>query len=377
MNNDKKFINELWKKAENTLYALYGDMPDIRILNRFYSEKMTFGGSDAIILWDRVGKIRCEALKRNHFIRTSGNAGSCFTAYLLGAAENNPLPLHYRCEKCGRTEFADKSYALPFDACEKECHCTGIMRPDGFDIPYEMNLVNLRSPRISLVVSSGFLSEAERMTSEYPSISVVPYSAFDKAEELSEKTGVDFHEVCVGISEKISSDERITRELTKGNTAGIANFDLQIEGFASVNDALNLAKPETTHEILKLVSALHGTGTWINNAERLVKEGVGIKDIPTSRDDLFMLLRDSLQSAGYSDNGIAFELTERIRHGRLDASSRLILSSLDLPEWFMDYVESIKYMFPKAHSVSYLREALAFMWFKLNYPEKFDAVAKN
>lgn len=305
---NRKLINDLWQKAEKRLFTIYGDMPDISILNRFYSEKRAFSGSDVIISWARVGEICHEAAGRNHFAVVRGTVGSCFTAYLLGATENNPLPLHYHCKKCGHTELVDSGKALPFDLLAKACTCGEVMHPDGFDIPYEMNLVNLRLPRLSIVVSSEFFSEAVRMASDYPSITVV----------------------------------------AKANTGENARM----------KEAISLAKPKTTYEILKIVSALHGTGTWINNAEKLIKDGISIADIPTSRDDVFMLLRDRLWAAGCDDNGIAYELTERIRHGRLDANSRLILSSLDLPEWFMDYVENIKYMFPKSHSVSCLREAL-------------------
>ena len=92
---NRKLIDKLWQKAEKTLYALYGDMADMRILNRFYSEKMAFFGSDVIILWNRVGEICAKAASRNHLARVRGTVGSCFTAYLLGATENNPLPLHY------------------------------------------------------------------------------------------------------------------------------------------------------------------------------------------------------------------------------------------------------------------------------------------
>ena len=144
-----------------------------------------------------------------------------------------------------------------------------------------------------------------------------------------------------------------------------------------MKEAVSLAKPQTAYEMLKVLSALHGTGTWLDNAQRLVEAGVGIADIPTSRDDMFMLLRDKLKVAGYNDNGIAYELTERIRHGRLDANSRLILSSLDLPEWFMDYVENIRYMFPKSHSVSRLGEALAFMRFKPCFMAELDSLMRK
>jgi len=38
----EKLKKELWQQAEGALFALYGETPDARILNRFYSEKNDF-----------------------------------------------------------------------------------------------------------------------------------------------------------------------------------------------------------------------------------------------------------------------------------------------------------------------------------------------
>ena len=33
---------DIWDKAYNRIFELYGDMPDLRIISRFYSEKQAF-----------------------------------------------------------------------------------------------------------------------------------------------------------------------------------------------------------------------------------------------------------------------------------------------------------------------------------------------
>lgn len=419
MNNEKaKLINGLWKRAEDAIYVLYGDMPDLRILGRFFNEKTAFSGSDAIILWDLVASLGCEALYLDYMARPTGTVGASFTAYLLGACVENPLPLHYNCPTCRSTEFVETRDTLPFDMPTKVCTCGAVMHPDGFDIPYEMNLTASRTPHVSISTSSGFVSEAKRMIykrmcgyyrigelknesgytkfvflpiesganfkekidfangkyNAYPSITVMPYSAFDKGERLSEMTGVDFYEIYARISKKHLSDTKIVEEIAKGNVGGIVNIDLQKSGFASMKEAIMLTKPKETHELLKLFGALHGTQTWTGNSECLVRSGIGISDIPTTRDDVFALILNKLKEGGYCYTGIAYELTEKIRRGALDANSRLILSSLDLPKWFLPYAEKIKYMFPKSHAVSMMRDTMTFMWFKLRYPKEFKEV---
>ena len=161
-----KLKKELWQKAEKALYALYGDMPDIRILNRFYSEKMAFGNSDAIILWNLAGEIMCSAPTGYSMPNVTGTTGSCFTAYLLGATSDNPLPIHYHCRECGSTEFVDIKNALPFDLPNKTCSCGGEMGADGFDIPYEMNLSDAHTPHICFSVPKNFLEEAKHLIFE-------------------------------------------------------------------------------------------------------------------------------------------------------------------------------------------------------------------
>ena len=64
----KRIERNLWKKAHNALTCLYGDMPNVRILNRFYSEKMLFENGDYIMMWDLVAELRLRA--REIFSRT-------------------------------------------------------------------------------------------------------------------------------------------------------------------------------------------------------------------------------------------------------------------------------------------------------------------
>ena len=44
---------------------------------------------------------------------------------------------------------------------------------------------------------------------------------------------------------------------------------------------------------------------------------------------------------------------------------------------FIFFIEKIQYMFPKAHGVAYLKEAIRLLFYKLNYSDAYDAVMKE
>ena len=90
----RKRTRVLWDAAHKRLCELYGDMPDVRILNRFYSEKMIFENTDNPIIWDVIGAIRERARERGELISLSGTDGCCLCAHLLGAAETQTKLRH-------------------------------------------------------------------------------------------------------------------------------------------------------------------------------------------------------------------------------------------------------------------------------------------
>ena len=66
------------------------------------------------------------------------------------------------------------------------------------------------------------------------------------------------------------------------------------------------------------------------------------------------------------------------KHPRLRAESQqkmAVLQNSDVPQWYVDSMCKIYYLFPKAHAAHYTKLAVAFAWFKVYYPEIFYKVA--
>lgn len=424
--NKKKLIKELWKVAEDALYSLYTDTPSIRILNRFYSEKSLFFNTDAIILWNIATELRIAAKHKGEITNITSTDSSCFTAYLMGASDINPLELHYFCPSCRRVEFIDKR-ALPWDVAPRICECSCNMHADGFDIPYVMHKVK-SAPSIQISIAVQFISAAESIIRnatrglyrvvklkaqnptkivfvllpfeesenfgdyldsiydsycDYPKITFIFPSAYSRAKDLSEATGVDFDEVASVISDKYPFDERILSEFRSCNIDGIAGFDLLGHPRAKeIRDALKTAEPRSYYDLLKYIGCMHGTNAWWDNAESLIKNKIcSIGDIPAHKDDVFMLVLRKLREKGLFDCGIAYDVASKVRSGTyaklgMTTVDHATLESLGLDEWFISYIRKIQYASFKAKSLGHLRIALAFMWFKIHYPREFKNVCE-
>ena len=147
---------EIWDKAYNRIFELYGDMPDLRIIiSRFYSEKQAFMQYEVGKYFYDLAKLRREAEESGERLIVKAPIASCLVAYLLGATDENPLPAHYYCpKKCKTLEWMDGRCV--FDLRDRTCACGERKKPDGFDIPFalckEAQDHRYRSRKLSTVV---------------------------------------------------------------------------------------------------------------------------------------------------------------------------------------------------------------------------------
>ncbi len=136
------------------LAELYGRKPDVIVAGRFHDEWARI--SEAGINDERSGgeilsmaalyELTVWLQSENIPYWCAGTAGSSFLLYLLGVTNVNPLPPHFRCPKCGKTEWLpEKMNGITirdgFDACliERRCPNDGtLMIPDGHDLPWLM-----------------------------------------------------------------------------------------------------------------------------------------------------------------------------------------------------------------------------------------------
>ena len=86
---------EFWDKAYTKIFELYGNMPDLRIISRFYSEKQAFMQYEIGKYFYDLAKLRREAEGVGERLIVKAPVASCLVAYLLDTIDENPLPAHY------------------------------------------------------------------------------------------------------------------------------------------------------------------------------------------------------------------------------------------------------------------------------------------
>ncbi|NLC54808.1 MAG: PolC-type DNA polymerase III [Erysipelothrix sp.] len=158
----------------------------------------------------------------------------------------------------------------------------------------------------------------------------------------------------------LNIDDRYYSETT--GAAGLPEF-----GTPFVRRMLEETKPKNFSDLLIISGLSHGTDVWANNAQNLIKEGISLNEVIGCRDDIMTYL----VMMGLKDKD-AFDIMESVRRGRgLNDRWLKTMQEHDVPEWYIDSCQKIKYMFPKAHAVAYVIMAVRVAWFKVYHPHYY------
>lgn len=178
----------------------------------------------------------------------------------------------------------------------------------------------------------------------------------------------------------IPLDDKATMSLfTSSEVLGFTNdpicgstgtFAVPEFGTRFVREMLVQTKPTTFDELIRISGLSHGTDVWLNNGQDIINSGTAtLKEIIAARDDIMLYLI----SKGL-DRLLSFTIMENVRKGKgLKPEWEAEMKRHNVPDWYIQSCNKIKYMFPKAHAVAYVIMAFRIAWYKVHYPKEFYA----
>lgn len=195
--------------------------------------------------------------------------------------------------------------------------------------------------------------------------------------KLKEQTGVDPRSIPIDDKGVISllSDTKalgIEPEQIGGVSVGTLGIPCFGDGFAI--GLISDTKPRKLSDLIRIMGLCHGTGVWHGTAETVIKEGkADLAHCLCNRDDIMIyLIGKGL------DPTLSCKIMESVRKGRAASGNdrnwderRREMVKHNVPDWYIECCEKVRYMFPKAHSAAYTLNAYRLLYYKLYYPEAF------
>ncbi|WP_409968687.1 PolC-type DNA polymerase III [Bengtsoniella intestinalis] len=132
--------------------------------------------------------------------------------------------------------------------------------------------------------------------------------------------------------------------------------------------------PKDFNTLVRLSGFSHGTDVWLGNARELIVDGTAsVAETVGCRDDIMLYL---IQMG--VDAKMSFKIMESVRKGKVKKGGfedgwLEAMQAKNVPQWYIESLAKIGYLFPKAHAVAYVMMAFRIAWFKVHYPLAFYA----
>ncbi len=246
-----------------------------------------------------------------------------------------------------------------------------IIIPREYDVhdftPYQYSA---NSPEIGIITTH---YDFKALENDLLKIDVLSHDGPTFLKMLKDLTGFDYNDIPM-------DDERVLSLFSSTKELGVDLSDIETEiGTLGVPEVwtpfshkmLIETRPKTFYDLCRTNSLAHGTNIWFNNAREIVlKNTADINQIVSCRDDILIML----EYYGV-DSKLSFRIMEKVRKGKdLTDEEISAIKDSNAPEWYLDSLRKIHYLFPKAHAVAYMIMAYKIAYYKLYYPLEFYSV---
>lgn len=235
-----------------------------------------------------------------------------------------------------------------------------ILLPEGMD--WE-NITPLRDvPNAEGDITKATHMDYDNLYDILPKLDVLQHRAYDQLQKLYELTGTRPMDINY-------QDPAVYTIFEKLDTCGIPEFSSDFtKGLLAQLGHIRFS------ELVSVSSMAHGTDAWNGNGEYLIKEHP-ICELISTRDDVFLTLRkfDIPRERAI----IAMKNTRMGKYHQDTVCKQEMFDYLrwvGIPDWYLESMEKIRYLFPKAHAAHYTKLAVSLAWFKHYYPKEFYQV---
>lgn len=130
-------------------------------------------------------------------------------------------------------------------------------------------------------------------------------------------------------------------------------------------------KPQSFSDLVQVSGISHGKGVWMGNAQDLISSGKAtLNDVIASRDKI---MNDMMKNGWPLEK--AFKLVSIVKKQKeIPQEMQDEINQMeDIPDWYVESLKKVKYLYPSAHAVAYVYSAVRIAWYKLHYPREFYA----
>ncbi len=251
----------------------------------------------------------------------------------------------------------------------------------GYGVIREIKIVydettEVHSAEQIVITKFGLLSKemAKKYTEEVITLRAEEYSRL--LDEISVLTVVE------NLDEQICSQDLLDMEFTAQQLKKYYNYAVESGKYNGYDGDMNLGKvlsdidnPKFS-DLIALSGFVNSTGAWKGNAEFLYDKGIPLGELISCREDVYAYLYDKLDGKCCDNpSGLVFEIKEAVRKGkysnnRMPAEIEKLLLECEVPEWYVESMKKILYLFPKTHLIVVLKRDIC----KLTFQELEDKI---
>lgn len=329
-------------------------------------------------------------------VSSRGTAGSMLLCYLLGISDTNPMEynLDYRMflgpnnEKVPDIDinvsstivkqiidelkkYFPNTLKASVISCYKENSIKSQIlfktKPDKADVWYTCSVLNGKIARLQ-AHNSGIMLLPSKIDKNYifptvkydgEEIAGYPYEYLEKhipKIDILSKNDIEILKDIETITdlESIDLNDPKIFELINKDSSEISELNTDYS-----RKIINLVKPKKFKDLITIQGLLHGKGI-LYSAEKCMRKNL---TVISSRETLFGLLKH------YKVEN-SFAIMEKVRKGNYDSLTDSELEELKkLPDAYREAISQIQYLFPKAHAISYAKQAYYTAYYLLNKGE--------